>query len=639
MPFFPRCALVIVAYLLLTLIVTNPLCFRMTDHIYGGLADPLAFVWNFSWAHHALSTDPINLYHANRLYPLAYSFATTYQPVPLLFLFSPFYMLTGNQVWATNATLLATFVLCGFTMFLLMFHWTRNMPVSFITGCLFAFSPIRLPSEQLSLLGHFWTPLAILCVDKYYARQKLFYMAAAVLFTILQILTALETGFFLLFGIMLYVIFVNRWELWKEKRFLVHLGISVVLLVTCLFPFMRPYRALQAKFGFERSLGETIQFSADPISSYLRTKPENKLYGRLKLAGEYNPLPGEERLFGFMLAFAGKVLGEELVSAKLGIDIQPGERLGEKIGYRDFFEKRNRDDLATPLFQGFLTMILALAGYRLLRRSQEEHKRRIALIFGAITAFGFVMSLGPVLILYGHLTYIPMPYLLFYYVFPGFSILRGVYRFMFMVSFGLSVLGGFGFYYMLKKVENVNFIRVLKVWGTIGLTGIVTLIIVAESWSVPVPAARIEVNSEIPEVYRWLGRNKIEGAIIEIPTLKLNEVSYESDSPQRERQKQYNDREIKYLYYSTYHFKKLVNGVGSFLPPDRRTIFENLYRMPDSSALSFFRGLDIRTFVIHSGQLEPEDQAIWTPENIENMQMKEIFRDSTDMVLELGHGD
>ncbi len=626
---------IVTSYLLITLAATYPLCLHMSDHIYGGLADPLAFVWNFSWAHHAFSTDPLSLYHSNRLYPLAYSFATTYQPVPLQLLFSPLYLISGNQVWATNATFMATFVLCGVSMFLLLYHWTRNVPVSFVAGCMFAFSPVRLPSEQLTLLGHFWTPLAVLCLDMYYDRGKCMYMAAAALFAALQILTAIETGYFLLFSLALYVLFIGQWRLWKQKRFLAHVAASAVLFIGCVYPFMYPYRVLQAQYGFKRSLGETIQFSADPVSSYVRAKPENRILGGLKLADEYNPFPGEERIFQFVLKTAGDIVGEDVIASKLGIDKLPGAKLTDKMTYKKFFENWNRDGLEKPLFQGFFTMLMAFLGYRFLRRSAEDRQRRIGLIFGWISLFGFVMSLGPVLILYGHLTYIPMPYLVFYYLFPGFSALRGVYRFMFMVSFGLSVLGGFGLYSLGKNGGKTALGGIRKSRKGIIITGMAVLVIVAESWTVPAPAARIAVGREIPGVYRWLSKSEIQGGIIEIPTIKIGAPLHGLDVSERERQKKYNDREIKYLYYSTYHFKNMVNGVGSFLPPERRQILENLYRLPDSSSVNFFRGLQIYTFILHRSKLEPEDLEIWTPENIAAMGMKEMFRDSLSTVLRI----
>lgn len=605
----------------------------MSNHIYGGLSDPLCYVWNLAWAKHALLTDPLNLYHSNRLYPLSYSFATTYQPIPLQLIFMPFHILFGNQVWATNATLITTFVLCGFTMFLLIFYWTKNIMVSCIAGCIFAFSPVRLPSEQLTLLAHFWSPLAVLFLDRYFNSLNIKSLLWCAVFCILQIITAIETGFFLIFILIIYTLFIQRWELLKRKRYILYYLIGITVFITGVLPFIYPYQVLQKKYGFGRSFGETIQFSADPVSSYLRAKPENRLYHGMRVADEYSPLPGEERLFQNIVALAIRIFGEDFIISKIGIERLPGNATEKKISLKKFFDTWNRKDLDKPLFQGFLTMILGLLGALFLRKHPSIYYKRLGTIFIGILVFGFVMSLGPVLILYGHLTYLPLPYLIFYYIFPGFSVLRGVYRFMFMVSFGLSVLGGFGMLYLEERRQSSSIPWLRSSFAKYGIGIVICCIIMAESWSVPVPMAKVPVGNEIPGVYQWLSKTPIEGALFEIPTIKGSLSKYDTNPRYAANRKMYNDKEILYLYYSTYHFKKIVNGVGSFLPPERQEVFYNLYKLPDSSAVKYFKNLHITTFILHTDKFEIEDARIWTPENIKAMGFKEVFRDGQDIVL------
>lgn len=621
-------------YAALTLISFYPQSVHMSDHVFGGLSDVMGNVWGFHWAHHSIWTNPMELYHANRLYPMEYSYASVYQPIAYELFFGPVYELTHNQLLATNITIIAIYALCGTAMFLLLYHWTGSLLASFLAGCLFAFSPMRYPADQVRLLGFFWTPLVLLFADRYLKSFKPGDLLLCTLFALLQILTSIELGYFLFFILAIYLLCFRKTQFWRHKKALLHGGLAIAAIAIILAPFFYPYMVLQNRYGFARSLGETMQFSADPLVSYLHSAEENRVYRGLMPVPEYSPLPGEEMVFKKVLELVSQVMGEDFVLQKIGVGRMSGESLEDKISYRKFFEIWNsRSEKA--LFQGFLAMIAGVFGIRFLRRQGNEHQRRIGYAFLGIMLFAFILSLGPVLVLYGHLTYIPLPYLLFYYVMPGFSVLRGVYRFAYMISFALSVLGGFGFWYLDQKrrASGNSFLKSAKFQGLMGITFV--SVIMAESWCVPYSMARVPVNDDVPHVYRWLARQDIKGAVFFIPTIKGSLSKFDANPVYAANRVKYTNREIMYLYYSTYHFRKMVNGLGSFMSPEWQENFSNLYRLPDSTAVAYFKTMNIRTFVLFTDEFEPEDALIWTKENISKMGFAEIYRDEKAVALQL----
>jgi len=624
-------------FALLACAATWPLIAHSTTHIFGDLSDPLAWVWFLHWGYHGLVHQPFDLFQANQLYPTESSFAFVFQPLPLQLIYAPLYVLSDNQLFATNATLIATYALCGFCMYLLIYRWTGRRWIGLCAGCMFAFSPIRFPYEQIRLLAMFWTPLAIYFLDRYFRAGRFRDLAWCTAFSILQILTAIDLGYFLFLCFLIYILFIQRWELFRQRKFWRDILLAGLLVVVVVLPSMYPYMEVKSRYRFDRPLGQLIPLSADPIKSYLQPRATSRLYGDVRLPDGFFPLPGEEALFKGVVGWGVRIFGEEFVERKLGTGRIPGDSLMEKISLDVFFDLRRDavENRSLQLFLGLIPMVLAALGFRFLRRHADPHYRRLGRVFLGVTLTGFVLSLGPVLTLYDHLAYVPLPFLFFFYLLPGFSVLRGVYRFVFMLSFGLSVLGAFG----LCALEAGWQARLQK-WlrpsaARAALAAICCLGLLAESWSVPLPDVRIPVGEEIPGVHQWLAQNPIDGAVFLIPTIKGRLDRYDPNPIHAQNRKRYFDREQFYLYLSTYHFTKMVNGVGSFFPPERVEIFENLYRLPDAAAVAFFRTQNIRTFVLSREEFDPEDEVIWTEENIAKMGFQTVFEDGPDVILRL----
>jgi hypothetical protein len=136
---------VILAYALITVVVTYPVAFRLRSALAGAPdQDALQHLWISWWTEKALldlGTSPAQasyLYYPDGTYhPMLW--VTPYPQVIAL----PLQLLFG-QVVAYNLHLLLSFVLTGLTTYLLCYYLTRNRSASFLGGLVFAFFPNRL---------------------------------------------------------------------------------------------------------------------------------------------------------------------------------------------------------------------------------------------------------------------------------------------------------------------------------------------------------------------------------------------------------------------------------------------------------------------------------------------------------------
>lgn len=123
-------------------------------------------MWILAWDTHALTTDPLRLFHANAFYPTPYGLALSEHMLGNVPLFAPVYLATGNPVLAHQTTLAATFVLAGLAMAAYVHHWTRDPVAALAAGFFFAFAPYRLwQLGNLHVISIHWLPLVPLGID------------------------------------------------------------------------------------------------------------------------------------------------------------------------------------------------------------------------------------------------------------------------------------------------------------------------------------------------------------------------------------------------------------------------------------------------------------------------------------------
>ena len=154
-------------YALLALLLTHPLIFHLNQAVPHDIGDPLLNTWILAWDSHALLTRPLSLFQANIYHPLPNTLAFSEHLISTALLALPLQLLLGEPVVAYNLSLLATFPLTGFGMYLLTRRWTRRRGPAIVAGLIFAFGPYRFAAlAHLQLLTIQWLPLALLFFDK-----------------------------------------------------------------------------------------------------------------------------------------------------------------------------------------------------------------------------------------------------------------------------------------------------------------------------------------------------------------------------------------------------------------------------------------------------------------------------------------
>jgi hypothetical protein len=487
-------------------------------------------------------------------------------------LFAPGYILTGNPIFAYNIVFFISFVFCGLSMFLLVHHWTENFWASILSGCLFAFAPIRFAEvSHLQLANFYWSPLAFLFLDKFMSSKRCVDLMVFAIFYWLQVLSSVYLGWFLTIALGIYVLYyilrvdLTLLRITMMPKYIIFILSSLIILG----PLHIPYFVIQQRWTLSTQLQESIFWSADAVLNYLSPHPMiNRAYRSLVetylTVLAYPP--------NQMMLFPGVSIG---ILAAIGIL-----------------------PIAAPLLSG--------------------KERQLKQLFGIVLFVAFLFSLGPFLTILGKATAMPLPYLLFYAVVPGFQAIRVPARFALMAVLAASVVAALGF---LKGSRLLwprlrikpAFVPVFQ--GSLAVVCIALLI--GELGFKPLPLVRIPTRHEVPEVYRWLATGPLNGPIVELP---LGQDFWLT---------------LKYMYFSTYHWLPLVNGTSRFVPPTQRWLNSVVTALPSPEAAGLLSALGVRGVIVHTDQLAPDEAARWRASNLAGSGVEEVARFGADAVYKL----
>jgi len=248
----------------------------------------------------------------------------------------------------------------------------------------------------------------------------------------------------------------------------------------------------------------------------------------------------------------------------------------------------NRNFGEHSLFPGITVIILSLYGLFLLMRVELKGKKRIALInvsnkiqniYLLIALIAFILTLGYPLHFFGHILNIDLPYKYLFEFFPGFKSMRVPSRFGFIVMLSLSVLAAYGLSRFIETKPKIK---------KAAISFIFVLLILSESLYVPVLGGTMPIGREIPDVYQWLANETGDFAIVEIPSDLWSDSSY--------------------MYYSTYHWKRIVNGYSGFVPDNYSETMMTLMSFPSNKSIDLLKSIKVKYIVIHTKNM---DQTLW----------------------------
>jgi hypothetical protein len=203
--------------------------------------------------------------------------------------------------------------------------------------------------------------------------------------------------------------------------------------------------------------------------------------------------------------------------------------------------------------------------------------------FVAALAAAFWLSLGPVPQALGRPIDVAAPYRLLYDFVPGFEGLRVPARFVTIATLMLAALAGYG----VAALARMTTSRLLP--------AVLAVAIMAESvaWPFPInrvaplpdlatPDARVFRPGRAPAVYRDIARLPADAVIAELP---LGSADYD----------------LRAMFYSSVHWRRLINGYSGFFPSHYAQVevaVSDVTRHPDA-ALDTLRALGATHVVVH----------------------------------------
>lgn len=542
--------------------------------------DPLLNVWRMQWNAHAFLGGPaalVNIFNTNIFYPFPLTLAYSEHFLLLSAQALPFLLLSDSHLLGMNVSVLLTFVLSGYTMYLLITAWTGQRWAGFVAGVLFAFSPHRFGQlNHLELLVTQWLPLALLALHWTLTRPGLRYpLLFAVAFN-LQALSGFHFSFNLTLACALLALVYAasgrvywRWGLGAAAC----LSLLVTLLLN--WPVWRMYLIFSDVMGAVRTPGEVRIYSA-AFTDYLTAIPYNLLYGwtfgRWQAADhQFQPLL-PFGLVGFCLALTG-LLGQILLLKR------PRQRSKPRSSISGPHSSRQNYALPAGIFLVLLTLLALLLSFGL----NEE-----ALGPGLAPLLKF----SPYVWLYQHVTF-----------FQG---IRVPGRFGILVVVGLVGLAGWGaarlfwildnvpfgyFRFQISNLPSKIYARPLggpksgiQSWIALALSAFILL----ESWSAPLSGPEIPAGSHIPPVYPWLRvKTAPDEVVLELPYQNASEFMDE--------------------YFSSYHWRHLANGGTGFTPPIYKEMRQWFKTFPDARSVDVIQQLGIDRIILHSAAYKVEE--------------------------------
>jgi hypothetical protein len=593
--------LVLLLFLALALLLTYPLLLNL-GHGVRDAGDPLLNSWILAWdVRKIVHLDWKDFFDANIFYPykktLAYSeflFTQSLFALPVL-------LISGNPILAHNVVLLLAFITSGFGMYLLAWHLTKSTAAGIIAGMIYAFSPFMFAHlSQLQVLSAGGIPLAFLFLLRFFSTDS---YRDLFLFTLFYILQVLANGYYALYLtlfaalVIIYRGIVQR--KYSDKRFWLKLGTLILAAIIVTGPFFYQYLRVRQEMGFTRQGGHSAK-----LVNFLASPPINRLYGntaKFALSPEGKLFPGAIAL---LMALVGLVFGLKFRMEKAKQNRNQNQRtarvllavkiildglilfcLATIIFLTCFKEFRmpmgdNPAFSAHRLINPILILFVLLAARLIMARLSKKKIARLVvregkdlLLYAGILILAFLLAFG-----------VQGPYYFLNKYVPGFDGLRVASRFHIFVMFSLAVLAAFGVRSLLTK---------LKGWKKMVLASLIALLVLAEYVSIPIPVTKIPVKEDIPEVYRWLASQKEDFALLELPLPRPLSLDFTLES--------------RRLYFSTYHWKRLVNGASGYYSP---LYVELLRRWPRSSLrqnIEDLNPLNVRYLLLHSDQFSQKE--------------------------------
>ena len=423
--------LALLFFAMLSVVMTWPLVLHLRTAIPGPPWDNFVWLYDLWWFRHSIvELGEWPAINPTIFYPYGYDLSLSETMYANKLLIAPV-LFWADEVVAYNVFVLLTFVLTGYTTYLLIAYLTDNRLAAAVGGAILAFSPYRmhaLAAGWLPLLATQWVPLALLYLERMFREERARYGLVAGLFLGLTFLSSWYYVFVV--GGMLAVYLLFRLRPWREtlaeRRTFGHLALVGGVVLVMVLPIALPVM-LQRSGQMSWSLSEVEKWAAS-VEDFL-------------LPGIYHPIWGEAILGLRPDALRYPWYAPGFVS--LGI-------VASLLALKGLLSTKMSMARAL-LWMGVVALVLALG----VALRWDGRVVQIAVPPAIETAFVRVMStvmsrlalqkasLYEIAFSSGTI-FVPLPGLFVYLFVPLGGALRTFYRFGLMSMLAVAVLAGFG---------------------------------------------------------------------------------------------------------------------------------------------------------------------------------------------------
>ncbi len=430
----------LILYFSIFVILTYPLIFQFSSHFWFGIPDGFMNTWNLWWINKSVTELHQSIFYTEFLnFPFGISLlGHTLAPANGLLgiVFLKFFSLLQTY----NLILILGFVLGGYTAFLLANEITKSYWGSIIAGFIFTFSSYHFAHTDghLELITIQWIPLFVLFWYKLIIRPKLL----TALFSAATLVLVFYTSFYYFLYCVIIGILMLTWYAVKKRDFL--------------FFFKKEYLIPILTFTIITLISISIWLI--PLFKLQQADP---------LMGGHNPA---------------------YYSADLLSPLIPGNhwKFGELT--RGYWSKIKMNPLEPNVHLGISVLIVLIYSWKKRKKLKLEN---ISLWYAAIMTF-MILSLGPVLHVWGEDLDIPLPYGFLESIFPPLKLSGVPNRMMLMVTLSASIIFAAFFKYYFKEPKKK-------------IKTLVILLIILILEYLPAPLLVTQVN--IPEYVEALKKN------------------------------------------------------------------------------------------------------------------------------------
>jgi hypothetical protein len=506
-----------------SLVLTLPLAQHPTRTLPSDLLDTLLTTWIISWDADRLRHALHGVWNAPFYFPYPNTLAFSENLFGVAFLVAPVYWITSNPVLTYNVAFLFSFTLAGTGMYLLVRSLTASRSAAALAGAYYAFCPFRMAQAQLAhiqMLSIGWLPIALWALHEYWPSLRRRWLALFAVACCLQVLSNTYVAYFMTVPIVIVIAFNAVTFPAPIRRRSVDLAVAAVVILAVLAPVAMQYYRVRVDQHQVRSLGEIESGGADLRAYFVAA---SGLWSR------WLPLPNA-------------VFGET--------------------------EKE--------LFPGLVAPLLAAVGLGV-AVTRRGPKSRWPFAYGVIAIAGFVLSLGPLVRVWGVVVTHHGPYDWLQHLLPAMSGMRAASRFVVIAIIGISVLAGYGVVALRDRLPSR--------WR--GLTiALLVAGVIADGWAVPIPVVAYNARGRLEDhaIADWL-RGKPPGAVLHLP---VNAAQFQ---------------EVHYQYATLFHGDPIVNGFTGWPSPLLQMLRQPRSPLFDydryAATVTMLRSLGVRYVFVH----------------------------------------